>query len=121
MKLERHVGGLSRARKESYLARRGWEEAQGEWSCARMGLGPEPLKRAVHHQLTEDLSRALALSGWRVAGYSPRGYVQLEDSLGKRVCSLPGALRVQARREQRKVADLTYSLFLAAVLEPLDP
>jgi hypothetical protein len=32
-------------------------------------------------------------------------------------CSLPKALRTQARREKRPVAELTYLLFLGALLE----
>ncbi len=117
MKLERHVGGLSLARKVSYLTRRGWAEAEGEWTCAERALGPVPLKRAVHLQLTDDLCRALAPAGWTVVGYSPRGYAQLQDSKGTRACSLPAALRRQARREGRLVADFTYSLFLAVMLD----
>jgi hypothetical protein len=70
----------------------------------------------VHHQLTHDLVKALGASGWKVLGYSPRGYVKLEDPLGDKPCSLPAALRRQARREKRLVGELTYSLFLAALL-----
>ncbi|MHB8876429.1 MAG: hypothetical protein ACYC8T_22270 [Myxococcaceae bacterium] len=117
MKLERHVGGLSNARKVEYLLRRGWREEDGHWSCERLGLGPIPVKKAVHHQLTEDLSRALVVSGWAVLGYSERGYAQLKDPLNGRSCSLPAALRRQARREKRPVGELTYALFLAALLD----
>lgn len=114
MKLERHVGGLSRARKERYLRARGWgAEVDGRWRNDRHGI--HPLDKAVHHQLTEDLSEALRRMGWQVVGYSPRGYVQLRDRGRGPACSLPKALRTQARRERRPVAELTYSLFLAAL------
>lgn len=117
MKLERHVGGLSLARKVSYLSRRGWTEADGDWVCVERALGPSSLKRAVHQQLTDDLCRALAPAGWIVVGYSPTGYAQLREADGTKTCSLPAALRKQARREGRRVADLTYSLFLAVMLD----
>ena len=122
MKLERHVGGLSRARKEAYLVRRGWARAEGDqWACSRLGLGPAPLKKAVHHQLTEDLSLSLVRSGWEVVGYSDRGYVRMRDGASGKACSLPAALRLQARREQRRVGELTYSLFLAVLLDSEKP
>jgi hypothetical protein len=114
VKLERHVGGLSRARKANYLRARGWQEAEDGWSSEIFGL--HSTARAVHHQLTDDLSQALCQRGWRVAGYSERGYVQLRDGERGKPCSLPKALRAQARREKRPVAELTYSLFLAALL-----
>ncbi|MBJ6760381.1 hypothetical protein JGU66_06370 [Myxococcaceae bacterium JPH2] len=114
MKLERHVGGLSLARKVHYLRARGWREEEGGWAHAR--FRPAPLARAVHHQLTDDLSQALVTQGWQVVGYSERGYVQLRDGERGRPCSLPKALRTQARRERRAVAELTYALFLAALL-----
>lgn len=116
MRLERHVGGLSRARKANYLGARGWrEEAPGRWT--HPVFGPHPLARAVHHQLTDDLSQALCRLGWQVAGFSERGYVQLRDGGRGPTCSLPKALRTQARREKRPVAELTYSLFLTALLD----
>lgn len=115
MKLERHVGGLSLARKAHYLRSRGWREEEGGWTSEIFGL--HATARAVHHQLTDDLSQALRARGWRVLGYSERGYVQLGDGEEGRPCSLPKALRTQARREQRPVAELTYSLFLAALLQ----
>lgn len=115
MKLERHVGGLSLARKARYLRSRGWREDAGTWTSEI--FGPQPLAKALHHQLTDDLSQALRERGWQVLGYSERGYVQLRDGERGRPCSLPKALRTQARREQRPVAELTYSLFLAALLQ----
>lgn len=115
MKLERHVGGLSRARKANYLQARGWREEEGHW--VHDSFGVHPLAKAVHHQLTLDLSEALRRVGWEVLGYSERGYVQLRDGARGRPCSLPKALRTQARREGQPVAQLTYTLFLAALLE----
>lgn len=116
MKLERHVGGLSRARKVHYLLERGWREEDGSWQSAAPDSDPLPLNKAVHHQLTQDLGKALGASGWKVVGYSPRGYARMEDPSGLKQCSLPAALRRQARREKRPVGELTYSLFLAALL-----
>lgn len=118
MKLERHVGGLSRARKENYLRARGWQQAETSWSCARLGLEDVPLPRAVHHQLTEDLATAMVALGWEIVGFSERGYVKLRSASGGAPCSLPKAMRLQARKEKRPVAELTYSLFLAALVEP---
>jgi hypothetical protein len=116
VKLERHVGGLSLARKAHYLRARGWrEEEKGSWSNDILGL--HPTAKALHHQLTDDLSQALRQRGWQVLGYSERGYVQLRDGERGKPCSLPKALRTQARREKRPVAELTYSLFLAALLD----
>ena len=119
MKLERHVGGLSLARKANYLRARGWREEQGRWVSDI--FGPQPLARALHHQLTDDLSQALVHLGWQVQGFSERGYVQLRDGEHGKPCSLPKALRTQARREGRPVAELTYSLFLAALLAGAPP
>jgi hypothetical protein len=115
VKLERHVGGLSQARRVNYLLARGWVSTERGWSNSR--FPPLPLAKAVHHQLTDDLSRALGASGWQVIGYSERGYVSLRDGERGKPCSLPKALRTQARREKRPVAELTYALFLAALLE----
>ena len=115
MKLERHVGGLSLARKANYLRTRGWREAGRGWTHDI--FGPQTLARAVHHQLTDDLSQALRQRGWQVLGFSARGYVQLRDGEQGRPSSLPRALRIQARREGVPVAELTYALFLAALLE----
>ncbi len=115
MKLERHVGGLSLARRANYLRARGWREEEGGWSSEIFGL--LPMAKAVHHQLTDDLSQALRKRGWQVAGYSERGYVRMRDGAHGKPCSLPKALRTQARREKRPVAELTYELFLAALLE----
>src|SRR5687768_17307738 len=101
MKLERHVGGLSKARKLHYLRARGWEEtAEG---CSSPATAPLafPLARAVHHQLTDDLCKGLASSGWKVVGYTQRGYAKLQGPGGEPPCSLPKALRTQARREKR--------------------
>jgi hypothetical protein len=115
MKLERHVGGLSRGRKANYLRARGWEPAAGGFRHPRFGA--LPAAKAVHHQLTEDLCEALGQWGWKVVGYSDRGYAQLVDAKGGRPCSLPKALRTQARRQKVPVAELTYALFLAAVIQ----
>lgn len=115
MKLERHVGGLGVARKESYLSGKGWRLTDDGWLSQVPAAEPLKLNKAVHHQLTKDLTDAMARLGWKVIGYSPRGYVKLEDVDGSQ-CSLPKALRTQARREKRPVGELTYSLFLAALL-----
>lgn len=117
MKLESHVGGLSIARKEKYLVGSGWKKGEGGWSSPAPDTEPLPLNKAVHHQLTHDLTQALGASGWKVAGYSPRGYARMQDSSDQSQCSLPAALRKQARREGRPVGQLTYSLFLAALLK----
>ena len=114
MKLERHVGGLSLVRKNNYLPQ-GWREDEGGWSSEIFGL--HPMAKAVHHQLTDDLSQALRKRGWQVVGFSERGYVKMRDGEQGKPCSLPKALRTQARREKRPVAELTYELFLAALLE----
>ena len=117
MRLERHVGGLSAERKVKYLRESGWTEEDGSWR----GPGPEaeafPLARALHHQLTADLSAALGSRGWKVREYSQRGYVKLVDPQDESVCSLPGALRKQARRDGCPVRELTYALFLNAALK----
>ena len=113
MKLERHVGGLSMARKANYLRARGWREEDGGWF--HLDFGHFPVAKAIHHQLTRDLSAALCRSGWEIAGYSERGYVKLRPPAGGKVCSLPAALRAQARAEKRRVGELTYELFLAAI------
>ena len=115
MKLERHVGGLSLARKANYLRAKGWREEEGGWASDIFGL--LPMAKAVHHQLTDDLSQALRERGWQVLGFSERGYVRLREGERGKPCSLPKALRTQARREKRPVAELTYELFLAALLE----
>jgi len=114
MKLERHIGGLSLARKANYLRRRGWREVEGRWVTAPFGV--HPLARAIHHQLTRDLSEALSRLGWRVLGHSKRGYAQLRHGECGPACSLPKALRIQARFEKRPVAELTYTLFLAVII-----
>nr|WP_153865949.1 MULTISPECIES: hypothetical protein [Myxococcaceae] len=96
---------------------RGWrEEERGRWTSEV--FGPHPLAKALHHQLTDDLSQALRERGWQVLGFSERGYVQLREGERGRPCSLPKALRTQARREGRPVAELTYALFLAALVGP---
>jgi len=116
MRLERHVGGLGRARKVSYLVRRGWREVDGRWVNPTPASEPSTLDRAIHHQLTVDLTGALGAQGWKVVGFSSRGYAQLEDPNDQSRCSLPAALRRQARREGRPVGQLTYSLFLSAMV-----
>ena len=110
------MGGLSRARKEKYLRGSGWREEDGKWLSPAPDSEPLLINKAVHHQLTHDLGKALGSSGWKIVGYSPRGYAQMKDPVGEKVCSLPAALRKQARREKRLVGELTYSLFLAALL-----
>jgi hypothetical protein len=119
VKLERHVGGLSLTRKANYLRARGWREEEPGWHSEIFGT--LPLTKAVHHQLTDDLSQALCKRGWQVLGFSERGYVQMREGEHGKPCSLPKALRTQARREQRPVAELTYLLFLAALLEVEGP
>ncbi|MBK7860865.1 MAG: hypothetical protein IPJ65_20130 [Archangiaceae bacterium] len=116
MRLERHIGGMGKARQVSYLQARGWAESAKGWSCERLLAENERLSRALHHQLTEDLCHALSPHGWKVVDYSPRGYAQLLDPNTGERCPLPKALRRQARRENKKVADLTYALFLGALL-----
>ena len=116
MKLERHVGGLGLARKVNYLLGRGWRKEDGKWLSPAPDSEPLLINKAVHHQLTQDLGKALGAYGWKIVGYSPRGYAQMEDPLDLKRCSLPAALRRQARREQRPVGELTYALFLAAML-----
>jgi hypothetical protein len=117
VKLERHVGGLSAARKENYLRSRGWRQTERGWRCERLDTGELPLQRALHHQLTFDLAAGLAPWGWKVEGYTPRGYAQMKDPQTGTLCSLPRALRMQARREKRPVAELTYDLFLGALVD----
>jgi hypothetical protein len=106
---------MGKARQVSYLTARGWVETAKGWSCERMLAENERLSRALHHQLTEDLCHALKPLGWKVVDYSPRGYAQLRDPHTDELCALPKALRRQARRENKKVGDLTYALFLRAL------
>ncbi len=120
MRLERHVGGLSIARKEKYLIASGWRKEDRGWCSPNPDTEPLPLNRAVHHQLTYDLSQALGASGWKVVGYSQRGYARMQEPSSTSLCSLPAALRKQARLEGRPVGQLTYSLFLAALLRGSD-
>lgn len=103
------------ARKENYLTHRGWRKSDVGWVCGRHTVAPLKLSKALHHQLTEDLCGALAANGWKVVGFSPRGYAKLEDPTGKGTCTLPEALRRQARRENRYVGEFTYVLFLSAI------
>jgi hypothetical protein len=117
MRLERHVGGLGRARQRSYLLARGWAETGEGWRHARAGETAWARPRALHHQLTHDLCAALARWDWRVEGYSSRGYAQLLDGRTGARRSLPAALRVEARRQGQRVADFTYALFLNAVVD----
>lgn len=116
MRLERHVGGLSLARKTAYLRGSGWACEEGRWRCAALETEALPLSRALHHQLTVDLTAALVARGWAVEGYSPRGYARMRGKGAAKTCSVPAALRSEARRGAVKVAELTYSLFLAAFL-----
>jgi len=117
MRLERHIGGLSSERKLQYLRDSGWKEDSGKWRGPAVEAELFPLARALHHQLTADLSAALGARGWRIVEYSQRGYARLADPKDESWCSLPGALRKQARRDGCPVRELTYSLFLAAVLK----
>ena len=116
MRLERHVGGLSAERKVKYLRDSGWSEEGGRWTGPTPDAEPFALSRALHHQLTADLTRALGKWGWKVGDYSQRGYAKLIDPRDESMCSLPAALRRQARRDGCPVRELTYSLFLAAML-----
>jgi len=121
LKLERHVGGLSIAKKVAYLAHRGWRrEAGGHWQSPVPVTDPVPLAKAIHHQLTEDLTRALSAFGWKVVDFTDRGYARLEDPVRGDRCSLPAALRRQARRERRPVRELTVALFVSAANGPID-
>lgn len=117
MRLEKHVGGLSIERKRHYLLGSGWKEEDGKWRGPAVDAEAFPLAHALHHQLTADLSQALGARGWKVGGYSQRGYASMVDPKDASECSLPGALRRQARRDGCPVRELTYSLFLAAVLK----
>lgn len=118
MKLERHVGGLSIAKKVGYLLERGWQRVSGQWLSPVPVTDPVPLAKAVHHQLTEDLTRSLAPYGWTVVDYSDRGYARLRDPVAGDLCSLPAALRRQARREKRLVREFTVALFAAGRTRP---
>ena len=104
----------SRASARPITRARGWREEEDGWFSDIFGL--LPMAKAIHHQLTDDLSQALRERGWQVLGFSERGYVQMRDGERGKPCSLPKALRTQARREKRPVAELTYALFLAALL-----
>jgi hypothetical protein len=117
MRLEKHVGGLSAERKLSYLRAAGWREAEGKWRGPAADAEAFPLPRALHHQLTHDLTQALGLRGWKVKDYSERGFAKLIDPKDGSTCTLPGALRRQARRDGCPVRELTYGLFLNAVLK----
>ena len=117
MRLERHVGGLSLERKVKYLREAGWKEEEGQWRGPAVEAEVFPLARALHHQLTADLTEALRARGWKILEYSQRGYVKLMDPQDEASCSLPGALRKQARRDGCPVRELTYGLFLAAMLK----
>jgi hypothetical protein len=116
VRLERHVGGLGRARQETYLRQRGWTPVEKGWQHARALDEVFPRTRALHHQLTHDLTQALARWQWRVVGYSARGYAQLVDGVTGAPHALPSALRVEARRQGQPVRDFTYALFLAAAV-----
>jgi hypothetical protein len=116
VRLERHVGGLGRARQETYLRQRGWTPVEKGWQHARALDEVFPRTRALHHQLTHDLTHALARWQWRVVGYSARGYAQLVDGVTGAPHALPSALRVEARRQAQPVREFTYALFLAAAV-----
>ena len=116
MRLERHVGGLSKARKLKYLAASGWVEEGEHWRAPGAEGEAFPLASALHHQLTADLAKGLGKFGWTVGGYSQRGYARMIDPQDASSCSLPAALRKQARRDGCPVGELTYGLFLAALL-----
>jgi len=117
MRLERHVGGLGKARQVTYLREAGWVLEGKAWRGPGAEAEAFPLSRALHHQLTADLCGALGARGWRISGYSERGYAQLVDPRDQSTCTLPAALRRQARRDGCPVRELTYGLFLAAVLK----
>lgn len=120
MRLERHVGGLGRARQETYLRARGWEASADGWRHPRTGVEPLPRSRALHHQLTHDLCHALGRWQWRVEGYSPRGHARLLDGRTGARRSVPAALRIEARRQGQRVADFSYALFLDAAVSGRD-
>jgi hypothetical protein len=109
---------MGRARQINYLETRGWARSGKDWACPRHTVQPQTLSRAVHHQLTEDLCRGLAAYGWKVVAFSERGYARLWDPEADEECSLPAALRRQARRSKRRAGELAYSLFLAAMVNP---
>ncbi len=117
MRLERHVGGLSKERKLTYLREAGWVPEGKQWRGPGVEAEAFPLSRALHHQLTADLCAALGGRGWKINGYSMRGYAQLVDPKDASTCALPAALRRQARRDGCPVRELTYALFLGAVLK----
>jgi hypothetical protein len=96
----------------------GWVEEDDQWRAPGAEAERFKLSRAVHHQLTADLAKGLGRFGWTIGGYSMRGYAKLIDPTDQSSCSLPAALRKQARRDGCRVAELTYSLFLAAMLTP---
>ncbi len=117
MRLERHVGGVGKARQENYLRLRGWQHGDEGWANQRLMAEAQTLSRAFHHQLTFDLCRSLGAHGWQVIDYSSRGYARLRDPETGALCTVPKALRAQARREQRKTGELAYSYFLAAMTD----
>ena len=110
------MGGLSKARKRAYLLASGWVEEDEQWRAPGAEGEAFALGRAVHHQLTADLAKGLGTFGWTIGGYSQRGYARMIDPQDQSPCSLPGALRRQARRDGCPVGELTYGLFLAALL-----
>ena len=117
MRLERHVGGMGEARQQRYLQTRGWQLTEKGWHHPGRQTDTHSLSRALHHQLTKDLSESLAQWKWAVLSYSQRGYARLQDATTGKDHSLPSALRVEAKRQKQKVADFTYALFLTAVTE----
>ncbi len=98
------------------MRQRGWTSVEKGWQHERTLDEVYPRTRALHHQLTFDLTQALARWQWRVVGYSQRGYAQLEDGVTGESHALPSALRVEARRQGQPVRDFTYALFLAAAV-----
>lgn len=108
---------MGRARQARYLEQRGWTRRGDAWHSPREPENGFTLGRALHHQLTYDLAQGLSHFGWRVVAYSPRGYAQLVRSELEKPCTLPAALRQQAKREGRRVGEFTYELFLAATVD----
>jgi len=67
----------------TYLREAGWKEEAGKWRGPGVEAEAFPQSRALHHQLTKDLSEALGARGWNVGAYSQRGYAKLVDPEGR--------------------------------------